>query len=229
VAKELGVKASTLRTWISRAAKGKSVAAGSAQRGAPRELGAYEMGDTRGMELAPGSVSRKWMDLTGDRFAYRCLPLLIANQAGWVVACPVNFAAIWTGGSRPSDVTFDFAGHTDARVTSHFGSGIVTFVLPYLFRTPPGVALWVRGPANWPKDGATALEGIVETDWAAVTFTMNWKLTRPKARITFAKGEPVCMVTPISLDLLEQLAPRRCLAVPIRIWRSATTRGSRAA
>ena len=35
---------------------------------------------------------------------------------------------------------------------SHFGSGILTWHLPLLFRTPPGYDLLVRGPANHPKD-----------------------------------------------------------------------------
>src|SRR3712207_8402233 len=34
---------------------------------------------------------------------------------------------------------------------SHFGSGILTWNLPFLFRTPPGYNLHVRGPANWDR------------------------------------------------------------------------------
>lgn len=177
--------------------------------GKNRRLDAYEVGDARDMPLHAGTVARDWMDWTGDRFAYRCLPLLIANQAGWVIPCPTSFSATWNGGARLTDVSVEFGESAeDSRISSHFGSGIVTFRLPYLFRTPPGLALWVRGPANYPKDGASPLEGIIETDWAEVTFTMNWKLTRPKARIGFTKGEPICMVSPISLDLLESLVPQ---------------------
>jgi hypothetical protein len=44
----------------------------------------------------------------------------------------------------------------------HFGHGILTLHLPFLFRTPPGWNLLVRGPANRPKDGAAPLEGLVE-------------------------------------------------------------------
>src|SRR6202000_3160808 len=79
---------------------------------------------------------------------------------------------------------------------SIFGSGIVTFTLPFLFRTPPGYNLVAQGPTNRPKDGISALSGIIETDWAESTFTMNWMITRPHHPITFAKGEPICMVFP---------------------------------
>jgi Family of unknown function (DUF6065) len=41
----------------------------------------------------------------------------------------------------------------------------------------PGYNLYVRGASNFPKDGAYALDGIFETDWAVATFTMNCKLT----------------------------------------------------
>ena len=31
------------------------------------------------------------MDATEGRFAYRCLPLVMANQFGWIVRCPLTF------------------------------------------------------------------------------------------------------------------------------------------
>jgi hypothetical protein len=45
-------------------------------------------------------------------------------------------------------------GEVSPSAISHFGSGILTWNVPYLFRTPPGYNLLVRGPANWPKDAA---------------------------------------------------------------------------
>ena len=36
------------------------------------------------MPLVPAPLRREWMDTSADRYAYRCLPLLIANQAGWL-------------------------------------------------------------------------------------------------------------------------------------------------
>src|SRR5207253_8050013 len=70
------------------------------------------------------------------------------------------------------------------------------WTMPYLFRTSPGYNLLARGPANWPKDGATPLEGVVETDWSVATFTMNWKLTRPGLPVRFEQHEPFCMLVP---------------------------------
>ena len=89
-------------------------------------------------------------------------------------------------------------------------TGVQTCALPiYLFRTPRGVNLWVKGAANWIKDGVQALEGIVETDWSISTFTMNWKMTRPHHKIRFDQGEPICMIVPVSRKLAESLQPCR--------------------
>ena len=52
------------------------------------------------------------------------------------------------------------------------------------------------------------LEGIVETDWLPATFTMNWKLTRPRNTVRFERGEPICMIVPIPRGLAEQLQPK---------------------
>lgn len=148
------------------------------------------------------------MDASNGRFAYRCLPLLIANQHGWFLGSPAGFSAWWNGGSGLADTVIRFDGDPDDRVTSHFGSGIITFTLSYLFRTPPGVNLLVKGPSNRIKDGIQPLEAIVETDWAPAPFTMNWKLTRPNHVVTFEPGEPICMLVPLQRSLIETLEPR---------------------
>jgi hypothetical protein len=70
-----------------------------------------------------------------------------------------------------------------------------------------GVNLWVKGPANYVKDGVQALEGVVETDWLPSTFTMNWKVTRPHHPIRFERGEPICNVMPVTRGLAENLDP----------------------
>jgi hypothetical protein len=163
-------------------------------------LFAYEVSTCADMPLTTAPVRRDWMDATDQRFAYRCLPLAIANQAGWLIHCPVGFRARWNGGSQRQSISLLWdSGVPDTRILSHFGYGVLTFSIPYLFRTPASVSLWVKGPANFLKDGVQALEGIVETDWLPATFTMNWKLTRPGLDVRFEPGEPICMVVPQAL------------------------------
>jgi Tfp pilus assembly protein PilF len=165
------------------------------------------------LHAAPASLivapsSREWMDRTPNRFAYRCLPMVIANQAGWFVLNPRGLAATWDGSDGFGGLHVEYLDETGpATGYSYFGSGILTWNVPYLFRTPPGYNLHVRGPANYPKDGVYPLEGVVETDWNDATFTMNWKLTRPHHRVVFEAGEPIAMVVPVKRGELETFRP----------------------
>ncbi|WP_406695052.1 DUF6065 family protein [Singulisphaera sp. Ch08] len=173
---------------------------------------AYEMSDISRMPIKTAPVGRDWMDASERRYAYRCLPLTIANQAGWVIACPATFVVTWDGRNTREGLRIDFEPSTeprDSRVLSHFGSGILTIAIPYLFRTPEGINLWTKGPCNQFKDGAHPLEGIIETDWLPATFTMNWKLTRPDLPVRFERGEAICMVVPVARGLAESLEPRQ--------------------
>jgi hypothetical protein len=170
---------------------------------------AYRL-ETRPAFSAPVPASRRrvWADNTQDRFAYRCLPILMANQAGWVLCSPAAVEAVWLGGEGIDQLQVSAqAGNGGCPAASHFGHGILTWIIPFLFRTPPDYNLLVRGPANAPKDGISALEGLVETDWAMSTFTMNWKVTRPNTPISFEEGEPICMVVPQRRGELEAFAP----------------------
>ena len=159
-------------------------------------------------QIIPGRSGRSWMDATNQRYAYRCLPLTIANSMGWELLCPASVVAEWNGGSELEDITVQVEGvkKPDAIAQSHFGHGVLTFQTNYLFRTDPGCALWVRGSPNSPKDGIAPLDGIVETDWLEFTFTMNWMFTRP-GRVTFEKDEPFCFITPIRYHALDRLVP----------------------
>ncbi len=162
------------------------------------------------LELSPAPIRRAWMEGTPDRFANRCLPLLVANQSGWIVTTRSDIRCTWDGTQSLHGVrvSVDDAGDGSApMVSSHFGNGIVTFTLPWLFRTAPGWNLLVRGPANWPVDGAHPLEGLVETDWSDATFTMNWMLTRPHHEVLFPAGTPVSMIVPQRRGELEQFEP----------------------
>lgn len=173
-----------------------------------RAFVAYRVATVPRMRLVPATSSRQWMDTTSERFAHRCLPLLIANQNGWVILNSHRFRATWNGEPSPKSLEVEcLTGTAPYPATSHFGHGILTWTLPYLFRTPPGYNLLVRGPANSPKDGVCPLEGIVETDWAVATFTMNWQLTRPGLAVTFDVDEPICMLVPQQRGELEAMRP----------------------
>lgn len=165
--------------------------------------------DGHDINIRPAPFEREWMDGTDQRFAYRCLPLNIANAHGWELLCSSAFSAIWDGRNGNDAIRVKArGGNTSTPAISHFGNGVLTFHVPCLFRTEPGIDLFVTGPLNNPKDAIAALSAIVETDWSPYTFTMNWKFTRPFQKIYFEADEPYCHVFPLARDSLEEVAPR---------------------
>lgn len=158
-------------------------------------------------KIQPAPLERTWMDTTKQRFAYRCLPLNIANGHGWEILCPSGFSAIWNGGAGLDAVSVHPDAGTTAPALSHFGRGVLTFLVPCLFRTNPSVDLMVQGPVNRPKDAIAALTGCVETDWTPFTFTMNWLFTRPGVQVRFEEDEPYCHIFPVRRGELEAIAP----------------------
>lgn len=160
------------------------------------------------MVLQSAERSREWMSASVDRFAYRCLPVAIANQMGWDILCPVAFTAKWNGKDDLKGIQIKFHGETSPLISSHFGSGVLTFTLGYLFRTSKSHNLWIKGPTNSPKDGIAPLEGLVETDWAPFSFTMNWKFTRKRHKVSFEKGEPICRIMPYPRHYLRKFDPQ---------------------
>jgi hypothetical protein len=159
-------------------------------------------------EMVPAPVDRAWMNETNNNFAYRCLPLNIANAHGWIILNNAAFIATWNGKAGKSAISIK--GEIESApllALSHFGHGILTFSVHALFRTEPGYDLFVTGPLNEPRDAIQPLSAIVETDWAPFTFTMNWKFTRPNQSITFGCNEAYCMIFPIKRSLIEEVEP----------------------
>ncbi|MEB3329976.1 MAG: DUF6065 family protein [Candidatus Sericytochromatia bacterium] len=176
------------------------------------EFVAYALPGLAPVALEPADLKRRWQE--GDRRLGTAGHPAMArgNQAGWVLRCPITIDFTWNGDQRPfhgilgTSMDPDRARYQNC-FSNHFGHGIVTFSIPYLFRTPPGYGLLVRGPANHSVPGATPLDGLVESDWLEATFTMNWRIQAPHRPVRFTKGEPLLMVVPYPLDLLEAVEP----------------------
>jgi len=160
--------------------------------------------------IRPAPATRPWMDDTPESFAYRCLPLNIANAHGWEVLSPCGFEASWNGATDTSGVTIHLDDGADPlrAPVSLFGQGVITFHIEGLFRTPPGWNLWIGGSPNRPKDAIQPLSGVVETDWSPYTFTMNWRFTRTGQGVRFEAFEPIGFIFPIERTAVEAFAPR---------------------
>lgn len=171
------------------------------------QLTAYVL-DGYELDIRPAPTERDWMNESPERFAYRCLPLNIANAYGWQIHNGWGFEAQWSGGAGQEKLIVTPDKGNAAPAISHFGGGALTFHVPCLFRTEPGYDLMVQGPTNAPKDAIAPLTGVVETDWAPYTFTMNWLFTRTDEKIRFERGEPFCHIFPVKRGEIERFEPQ---------------------
>jgi hypothetical protein len=134
--------------------------------------------------------------MDGLPHAYKCLPLLIANQWGWQVLCPTDVAVTWNGNPALEGLQIEVAPQFQPAIKSQFGEGIITFSPPWLFRTSSGWDLYLKGPSNRWKPNCVPLEGVIETWWLNYTFTINWKLIEP-GTVFFARGESLGQLIPV--------------------------------
>ena len=84
-----------------------------------------------GWQLRPSPPRRHWMDELPH--AYKCLPLLLANQWGWQILCPTDVVVTWDGTPNPSGLRVEVAPQFEPAIKSQFGAGIVTFSPPGCF------------------------------------------------------------------------------------------------
>src|SRR6476620_12624497 len=47
--------------------------------------------------IVPASPEREWMNVGTAGWANRCIPLRIANQAGWCILNDAEFEVVWSG------------------------------------------------------------------------------------------------------------------------------------
>jgi hypothetical protein len=160
-------------------------------------------------KIVPSTLPRNWMDASTKKFAYKCLPLNIANQYGWTVLSPIDFSISWYGGDDPSDVDISVSDLVsredsgfDTSVFNYFGNGVFTVHLDFILKTPEGFSTYIRGIPNEPKVGVKYLDAIVETDWLPLPFTYNIKVVEP-GTYHFKKGEPLFVFFPIERGTVE--------------------------
>ena len=176
------------------------------------KLIAYKTFEYNCQQLVPASRTREWMDKTPGSFAYHCLPLVMANSIGWFIINDIPCEMEWDGTEPssglqiwPTEELNEIQKHF--MPSSHFGSGVVTFHAEYMFWTDEKICIMTKGPANMPKHGIQALEGVIETGWLPYPFTMNWKMTAKNTRVRFERGEPIAQIIPYPIDTISNMEP----------------------
>lgn len=134
---------------------------------------------------------------------YRCLPLVIGNQYGFIVTTEFNFSFQWNGGDGVNDTYFDFdmpqeeVDKLSPSISTHFGHGIITVNLPFTLRTPPGINIMTINPPNYIIPNITPMTGVVETDNLRRNFTFNLKIQIPNIKVEVPKGAPIAAFIPV--------------------------------
>ena len=134
---------------------------------------------------------------------YRCLPLVVGNQHGFVISSEFDFAIEWNGGPTKEDVSRSLHEKPEdlinffPRVDSHFGAGVVTINPPFVLRTPLGVNLMTISPPNFIIPNVTVMTGVVEADNLRRNFTFNLKIQMPNIKTMIPKGSPLAAFIPI--------------------------------
>jgi len=167
---------------------------------------------------------------------YRCLPLTIGNQYGFVVSSEFDIGLEWNGGDRPEDTKVYIDKTIDGinnikfpNVKTHFGYGTVTINPPYFFRTPPGVNLITINPPNYIIPNVTVMTGVIETDNLRRNFTFNLKIQMPNIRTNIPAGYPLAAFMPIpryycdgfNLDFAENLFDKEIIDEELKAEKDA--------
>jgi hypothetical protein len=173
-----------------------------------KEITVYRIRESETFSIVPLNVKRKWMDKSYKKYAYKCLPLNIANQYGFAVISPADFTVDWWGGQERGNVDVHVKSENDEIKNSfhtYFGEGTFTLHVDFVIKTPEGFSTYIRGVPNESRKGIKPLDAIVETDWLPFTFTYNFLITEPGS-YEFKKGEPLFVFFPIERNTVENFA-----------------------
>jgi len=149
--------------------------------------------------LTKPSKTRDWF----DSHFYRCLPLVIGNQQGFIIKAEYDFTFHWDGGKTVDSVHIltdepeEEINKKFPRIESHFGHGIITINPPFTLRTPPGVNLMTVNPPNYVIPNVTVMTGIVETDNVRRNLSFNLKIQMENIGVKVFAGTPLAAFIPI--------------------------------
>jgi len=149
--------------------------------------------------LEKPSKTREWF----DPHFYRCLPLVIGNQQGFIVKAEYDFTFHWDGGLSADSVHIQTHEPDEEiikkfpRIESLLGNGVISITPPFTLRTPPGVNLMTINPPNYVIPNITVMTGIVETDNVRRNFGFNLKIQMENIAVRVFAGTPLAAFIPI--------------------------------
>lgn len=155
-----------------------------------------------------------------------CGPYTQANRSGFWLFPPIDVDIMWKGGKEfevryledfddadyhllhslllPKDAfskgMWSLEGIGRNKFT--FGmveDGVVQMWTGNIFETPPGWALHIRSPINWPPRSCYVMEGVLETDFMQQDIWTNIVFTKPNEWVEFRKDgwPPLAQLQPV--------------------------------
>lgn len=143
-------------------------------------------------------LQRDWMDETGERHAYHCFPMSLANRLGWSISFPEDIVFMWDGGQDPGpDRIKILAGHNFANVNR--ANHTISFETGLAFSAEENVSLLTMPVPNQFIRGAQCFTTIISTSVLPGSLPIAWMVTEPNVEIKIPANTPVAAVLPISL------------------------------
>jgi hypothetical protein len=160
-----------------------------------------------------GQPKRDWFD---DNF-YRCLPLTIANQYGFILKSAYDFSMFWDGqndsiieleSEDPEFIKAMSGGNNSIqKFAVNFRNGILSVINFCVLRTPPGINIMVMQPPNMINNpDLFCMSGVVESDNLRPAFTFNLKILAPNKKIFIKKGDVLSGFVPIQRYFVENFS-----------------------
>ena len=143
-------------------------------------------------------MNRDWMEITGERHAYHCFPVSLANRFGWSVSFPEDITFIWDGGmDLNAERVKIISGHKYTNINR--ANHTISFETGLKFITEENVSLLTMPVPNQFIRGAQCFTTIVSTSVLPGSLPIAWMITEPNIEITIPANTPVAAIVPISL------------------------------
>lgn len=138
------------------------------------------------------------MEITGERHAYHCFPVSIANRLGWSISFPEDISFVWDGGADlNAERVKIIKGHKYAHVNR--ANHTVSFETGLKFDAEENVSLMTMPVPNQFIRGAQCFTTIISTSVMPGSLPIAWMITEPNLEITIPANTPIAAVLPISL------------------------------
>ena len=144
-------------------------------------------------------IKRDWMDATGEKHAYKCFPISLANTIGYELSLPINVSFVWDGISDASSDHIkilsgeEFISNSRANATVSFKTGIV-------IKSDKNTSFLHMPVPNLFNENYQTFTSLISTSFFNQEFPSAIRVLKADKAITIKANEPFATLVPISLS-----------------------------